>query len=290
MATLIMTRGLPASGKSTWAKAAVLENPNGVKRINKDSLRHMVHANAWSHKLEKDIIRARDTLIMLYLNDGYDVIVDDTNFGPHEADLRQLAASLGAHFQIEEFDTPVQVCIERDLKRPAEEAVGKDVIIRMWKQYIYPHLPPVATVRHNLSLADCIICDIDGTVAHHGTRSPFDMTKVDQDTPRVEIIAAVKSLVQSTGAYLVFVSGRNECAREKTAQWLKAQGFDNFYLFLRADKDCRRDSIVKREIYENSILPNWNVLAVFDDRPQVLNELWRPLGLPTFDVGPGIDF
>lgn len=38
MIKVIMTKGLPASGKSTWAKQLIEENPNVYKRINKDDL------------------------------------------------------------------------------------------------------------------------------------------------------------------------------------------------------------------------------------------------------------
>lgn len=37
-----MLKGLPASGKSTYAKELVLKSPGKYKRINKDDLRAMV--------------------------------------------------------------------------------------------------------------------------------------------------------------------------------------------------------------------------------------------------------
>ena len=41
MSKLIITRGLPASGKSTWAKQWVLEDPEHRVRINQDDIRLM---------------------------------------------------------------------------------------------------------------------------------------------------------------------------------------------------------------------------------------------------------
>ena len=38
---VILMRGLPGSGKSTYAKKVVEENPNAFKRINRDDLRMM---------------------------------------------------------------------------------------------------------------------------------------------------------------------------------------------------------------------------------------------------------
>jgi predicted kinase len=39
MGKLILTRGVPASGKSTWAKAWVEEDPLNRVRVNRDNLR-----------------------------------------------------------------------------------------------------------------------------------------------------------------------------------------------------------------------------------------------------------
>ena len=38
MKKVIITKGLPGSGKSTWAKKLIDKNPNQYKRINKDDL------------------------------------------------------------------------------------------------------------------------------------------------------------------------------------------------------------------------------------------------------------
>ena len=48
---LIMTKGLPASGKSTWAKQYLDDNP-GTKRVNKDDLRAMLDNGKWSKRNE----------------------------------------------------------------------------------------------------------------------------------------------------------------------------------------------------------------------------------------------
>lgn len=41
MKRIILTRGIPASGKSTWAKQEVLKDPEHSIRINRDDLRNM---------------------------------------------------------------------------------------------------------------------------------------------------------------------------------------------------------------------------------------------------------
>lgn len=61
--------GLPASGKTTWAKERLAENPNGIKRISKDDLRAMLDGGRWSGDMEKFVLKARDALISLALDE-----------------------------------------------------------------------------------------------------------------------------------------------------------------------------------------------------------------------------
>lgn len=51
MSKLIITRGLPASGKSTWARQWVLEDPKHRVRINQDDIRLML-GKYWVPKRE----------------------------------------------------------------------------------------------------------------------------------------------------------------------------------------------------------------------------------------------
>ena len=60
---IILTRGLPASGKSTWAKEQVAKGNGKVKRVNKDDLRDMIDAGIWSKTNEQLILDARDALV-----------------------------------------------------------------------------------------------------------------------------------------------------------------------------------------------------------------------------------
>lgn len=53
MITVTLTKGLPASGKTTWAKEQIKQNPNGVKRINKDDLREMLDVGLFTGASEK---------------------------------------------------------------------------------------------------------------------------------------------------------------------------------------------------------------------------------------------
>jgi tRNA uridine 5-carbamoylmethylation protein Kti12 len=62
---IILTRGLPASGKSTWSKEQVAKSNGKVKRVNKDDLRDMIDAGIWSKINEQLILDARDAMLLL---------------------------------------------------------------------------------------------------------------------------------------------------------------------------------------------------------------------------------
>lgn len=248
----------------------------------------MLFNSHWSQNNEQLVLQIRNQIIAAGLKEGRDVFVDDTNFAPaHERHLRAAASALGAAFEIKSFeDVPLSVCIQRDKGRA--KPVGEKVIREMYTRYL--HKEPVPP-QYDANKRDCIICDIDGTIAiNRSGRSHYDNERVIEDDVRHEVLHTVKLV--SMGRDLVFVSGRSEASRGATMEWLskKAKIPPGYFLFMRPNGDSRRDSIVKREIYDAEIAGRWNVMAVFDDRPQVLNECWRPLGLTTFDVGPGIEF
>jgi predicted secreted acid phosphatase len=86
---------------------------------------------------------------------------------------------------------------------------------------------------------------------------------------------------------IIFVSGRDENSRESTMDWLQKYVFENkndILLLMRAAGDSRRDSVVKKEILKKEILPNYNVIGVFDDRLQVVRECWNEERIFCFNV------
>jgi len=83
---LLMLKGLPGSGKSTYAKT--LLEKGGWVRVNKDDLRAMMHNSKHSSKKEVMILRVRDLIVKEALERNLNVVVDDTNFHPkHEVVL-----------------------------------------------------------------------------------------------------------------------------------------------------------------------------------------------------------
>ena len=91
VARVILTKGLPGSGKTTWAARVQAESLGTYKRVNKDELRLMLDGGKWSPNNERFVEAVRDQVILAALAAGKDVIVDDTNLEPrHETHIRRL--------------------------------------------------------------------------------------------------------------------------------------------------------------------------------------------------------
>lgn len=137
-----------------------------------------------------------------------------------------------------------------------------------------------------------IIVDIDGTVAIRGDRSPYDMTRVGEDTPNQPVIELVRTLHLSLTSGIarpgrvIFVSGRMETARYQTEEWLDEHYGYTFVLHMRPDSDKRPDDVIKEEIYRTKIEPIYDVLWVIDDRNRVVRK-WREMGLTCLQVAEG---
>jgi predicted kinase len=136
MTKLVMTKGLPGSGKSTWAKAWVAEDPDHRARVNQDDIRQMLCLGEWSQGKEKRVRASRVALIGALLGMGLDVVSDDTNlaFGAQQ-DLKALAFLHGADLVLQDFTgVRMEECIKRDEAR--EGGVGESVIRRMHERYL----------------------------------------------------------------------------------------------------------------------------------------------------------
>ena len=280
-----MLKGLPGSGKSYWAKEQVEKSNGKIKRVNKDDLRAMIDAGKWSKENEEAILAVRDILITKWCSSGLSVIVDDTNFAPkHETALSKFAINNSYDFEVKFFDTPLDVCIRRDAARATP--VGKKVILEMYSQYLRSEAKQNPCDR---TLPSAIICDLDGTLALLGNRDPYDASRCEEDGVN-HILAHMLYLLSIRDKSIILLSGREDKYRPQTVSWLNQNGIDYTSLYMRATGDRRKDAIVKKEIFEKSILPNFYIEAVFDDRAQVCR-MWHSLGLPLFRFGdPDADF
>jgi predicted kinase len=308
MPTLIITRGLPASGKTTRARAWVSEDPQRRARINRDDLRGMAHDSEFVPQSDADpgteraIQAVRDAAVTALLKHGIDVVCDDTNLPQRNArDLRRLALLAGADFDVWDLtDVPLEECLRRNKERTGRAFVPEERIRDWWAKFVRPLKgQPMPFPEDPADAASdavpyvpqpgartAVMVDIDGTTAIMCGRSPFDETRVHEDTPNRAVIETVKAMY-AAGHEIVFCSGRTDGCREATEKWLAEHvGVPYVALHMRAAGDMRKDSVVKRELFDRHIRDAWDVVMVLDDRNQVV-DAWREIELTVFQVAPG---
>jgi len=133
MASLTILKGLPASGKTTYAKQLV---DISCKRVNKDDLRMMIDNGKYSKSNEANVHHIMLDITRHYLARGYHVVWDNTNLNPKILkEAKKLVKDYEAPIEIVDFtDVPLETCIERDKLR--EVSVGEKVIRDMYNKYI----------------------------------------------------------------------------------------------------------------------------------------------------------
>lgn len=131
-------------------------------------------------------------------------------------------------------------------------------------------------------LQPAIICDIDGTLAHMNWRSPYDYSKVSEDTVD-EMIREICNMFYKSNYWVVIVSWRPDSCFDDTAKWLEDNGVLHSTLIMRKEWDKRNDAIVKREILEDIIEEDYYIEFVLDDRSRVV-KMWRESGIKCLQV------
>jgi predicted kinase len=302
MVTLHITRGLPGCGKTAYARQWVAAGREYRARVNRDDLRLMLDDGHFVKGVtEPRILAARDAAISSLLRKGLDVISDDTNLPQRTArDLARLATHAGAGFEVIDMtDVPLATCLERNAARsdkdPVPEGAIRDMHARFLAGRAYPLPVPgepgggadgMALYEPKPGAPKAVIADIDGTTALMCARSPFDETRVHQDRPNPPVIAVIRAMAEA-GSAVVFVSGRTDGCRQATFDWLcEHTGIPFQGLFMRAAGDCRKDAVVKLELFDRHVRDCYDVTCVLDDRQQVV-DMWRSLGLTCLQVAPG---
>lgn len=286
---IFILRGLPASGKSTWAHDYVARYFETCVRVNKDDLRMMLHNGVYSKARERLVLAMEETIILDAVRRGMNVIVDNTHGNPIH--IQRITTLVGdtADIEVKEFFVPPEEAIKRDSERP--NPVGEKVIMDMYEQW-FKQPDPVPVFDPNLPT--CVICDLDGTLCDLNGRNPYDASTCEQDLLVVPVARMLISLLRGPHPidHIWFMSGREEKFR-KQSEWFihtNLPEIDGWWaLVMRDTGDSTPDQHVKRGLYQQHIEGKYNVLCVFDDRPKVLRE-WRRLGLSTFAVGDEKEF
>lgn len=285
----IVTIGPSASGKTHWAEQFVRDN-DGWVNINRDDIRfsHFCYGQRdwYKYKFNKTneqmVTLIQEQEIDLAVKNRLNIIISDTNLS---LKYRQKLINLfekgyGYTVEVKEFDCDLETLFKRDQLRA--NGVGREVIYRQYLQWL--EYKGFKKYKSNPTLEPCVICDIDGTIAAKSNRSPFDWNRVDEDLPIKDVINLVIGLYEQ-GYNVVFLSGRDAVCFDKTKAWLERYFQFPIELYMRPEGDCRKDYIIKRELFDKYVANEYNCCMVIDDRRQVIESCWGPLGIKTIDVG-----
>jgi predicted kinase len=293
---ILLLVGIPASGKSSWAKDFLRNNPDWV-RVSRDDFRLMLRNEQMCEPKVEDLITTLvNQAITKTLTRKLNVIVDATNV--REKYINEFIDTFKymADIDYRVFDISLDKAIERDNNRQMK--VGEEVIKRMYNNYKTLinsfHFQPVNKISHRpqitpnfkSELPDAVIFDIDGTLALMKNRGGYDWDKVDRDDVNL-IVSEQIEFHKSKGRKIIIVTGRDAVCRDMTVDWLTTYNIYFDHIFMRPENDFRKDTVIKKEIYENHIVDNYNIIAVYDDRLSVVLDTWHKLGLFVFNVNQG---
>lgn len=305
MPKIILTRGIPASGKSTWAKEWVAEDPVNRLRVNRDNLRWTlgIKKGVGTHEQEEEVTFWQREMVSRAIAQGKDVVVDDTNLrAKYAKEWLSLAAAFGVPVEFKDFPINLEEALYRDNWRryQGERFAGEAVVTDFYNRYTpkgkmpaEPRLPEgeqpnlkFAPYKPTPGLPWAIIVDIDGTLAHMNGRGPYETEKYATDEFDITISNLIDAWVELMGGHVIVMSGRDEQYRTVTEKWLRRHDrtWDHFYM--RAVGDTRNDAVVKNELFEKYVAGHYNIDFVLDDRNRVV-AMWRAKGLRVLQVAEG---
>ena len=302
---LILTRGIQGSGKSTWARQWVEEDPENRVRINNDDIRNML-GKYWVTSRENLVSSIKKNMAEEAINRGYDIVVDNMNLNPKEVlfwkDMVKMANMDpdGYKYEIEfkDFFIPLEECIRRDAMRP--NPIGEKVIRETWKRYKhFIQTTGVENYVNNLIKEDeskpyCLVVDMDSTLCFNTTKRPWygegAAEGMINDVPNMGVLRLVEQWTKpGPTAYtnnLIIATGRDTSQEEVTKQWLAKYNIYPQEFYFRRKGDYRKGVEVKKEQIEK-ILEKYNVVAIIDDCEPIV-DMYREMGLTVLQPNKGL--
>ncbi len=291
-----MNKGLPGSGKSTWAKEFIKDKKDWV-RVNNDDLQTMLFGVSFAKGRGDYMDKIRRRLVDIFMGDGMNIIIDNTNLHPKQeqyyrelVDLQNDSVANGGagsayEFSIKDFtDVPLAECLKRN--RARTEPIPDKAIYDMYNSYLKKEVPPL---EQDYNLPHAIVVDLDGTMFLLKNRSPYDMSRVYEDDINLPIVSLVNDM-HALGKKIIFVSGREAGGMDGTVRALKDKcDFHpgSYEIYLREDKDERPDTVFKKVIFEQHIKDKYYVEFWIEDRWRMTNAVRNELGIMCLQCADG---
>lgn len=304
---IILCRGIQGSGKSTWARQWVEEDPEHRIRINNDDLRNML-GPYWIPAREDLVSNTKRNIAIDAIQRGYDIVVDNMNLNPKEVKFWQDLIDSHNNYitnpnivqpgwvqwkyeiEFKDFFIPLEECIRRDAMRP--HPIGEKVIRDTWRRYKH-FIQTTEVERHVNSLRlwaagkpMCVVIDMDSTVCFNTSKRPWfgdgSTEAMIDDTPNYGVVELIKAQEYP----VVVCTGRNKDQYKVTLDWLTNQGITPIDFYMRENGDYRKGVEVKTELM-NQILDKYNVLVVFEDCEPIVAK-FREMGLTVLQPNKGL--
>lgn len=297
---IVLTRGIPASGKSTLARKWVEENPDWRVRINRDDTRMMTVGKYWGLTRHQE-----ETMTLLQLAQAraavggkLSVIIDDTNLRASTVkEWLKLGDELNVPVERLDVWVDVDVAVARDAAR--DRVVGEEVIRDFYRRYMQKdRFPSWPTLEQKIARGKAYVpdrdkpkavwLDVDGTVADmkRSGRGPFQWHRVGEDDPIDHVVDVVRALADA-GYKIVVMSGRDEVSKNDTVLWLNKHNIPFDDIFMRPAGSDEKDNKIKHDLFWEHVAPKYDIRFALDDRNQVVDFTRDVLKIPVFQVAPG---
>lgn len=303
---LILTRGIQGSGKSTWARKWVEEDPKTRIRFNNDDIRNML-GPYWIPDREPLVSEIKQSIVTNAMSRGYDIVVDNMNLNPkevkfwqgivHNNEVNPISKYL-YKIEFKDFFISLEECIRRDSMRP--NPIGEKVIRETWNRY--KHFIQTSEVEkyvNNLIKEDeskpyCLVVDMDSTLCFNTTKRPWygegAAEGMINDVPNMGVLRLVEQWVKpGPAAYshnLIIATGRDTSQEEVTKQWLAKYNIYPQEFYFRKQGDYRKGVEIKKEQIEK-ILEKYNIVAIIDDSEPIV-QMYRDMGLTVLQPNKGL--
>ena len=303
---MIFLIGRSGSGKSTWTNRFMRDRKDCI-RVNRDTIRISIfgllderdivnyYKSPELKQKEKMVTEMSNFIIKTGIRDGMTIIIDNTNLDYEciKEDLKLADETTLIQYKVFGEELTDEELFERTKERN-QIIVSLNIIKKQTIKFkaLLPKLPELfnsksvkTTITQNPELSRAVIFDIDGTLALNlGGRSPYDMSRLMEDSPNQHIIDLAK-LLKTNGKTIILCSGREDNGREQTVEWMKLHGVEFDELHMRKKGDHRKDFIIKEELWRD-ICSRYYIENMFDDRNQVVEHA-RTLGFNVCQVADG---
>lgn len=292
---ILLLRGIPGSGKTTFAQKWVREDTGWRMRVSRDDIALQLFDTFYDqltgeHEIAT-VSHMQHSMVNGALKAHLSVVVDDPNLDAQTIrEWMSLADRYKVKFEHHDFEMDFTSAL-KNTSMPEENFRKLYNFTVKGKLNPMPEKPEAQHLDASLfeyvadeTLPKAIVCDIDGTLARMIGRSPFAYHRVHEDLLIDNVAELVKHLSQDY--QIVFMTGRDESCRDLTTTWLEGHGFVVDELYMRADKDTETpDQVLKLDLFNANVRNRFNVVGVFDDRRRVC-KMWEEIGLTLFRVGP----